>query len=151
MWTHMYQAAGHEWQQVEKHGMTSPATLTAVWGRYLIQGLHDVLSIWFFTFFFPGLYSDKYLLLFPGLGSLYFRPFVSNVKIQIPSRLVWRWRFRLVYFVWGDRFEPRLGHRLSWLFFFFCGFPQSFQASSLVVPRFGHGGLDQNQFMFFIQ
>ena len=114
----MYQAAGHEWQQVEKHGMTSPATLTAVWGRYLIQGLHDVLSIWFFTFFFPGLYSDKYLLLFPGLGSLYFRPFVSNVKIQIPSRLVWRWRFRLVYFVWGDRFEPRLGHRLSWLFFF---------------------------------
>jgi len=80
----MYQAAGHEWQQVEKHGMTSPVTLTAVWGRYLIQGLNDVLSIWLFSFPSPGFYSDKYLLLFPGLGGLYFRPLsvMSKYKFQ---------------------------------------------------------------------
>jgi len=79
-----------------------------------------------------------------------FPAFVSNVKIQIPSRVVWRWLARLVYFVWGDRFESQLGHRLSWLKFF-CGFSQSFQACSLVVPRFGHGRFDQNQFIFAIQ
>jgi len=80
----MYQAAGHDWQQVEKHDMTSPVTLTTVWGWYLIQGLHDVLSIWLFTFPFPGLYSDKYLLLFPALGGLYFRPLsvMSKYKFQ---------------------------------------------------------------------
>jgi hypothetical protein len=47
-----------------------------------------------------------------------FPAFVSNVKIKIPSRLVWHWRSRRVYFVWGDRFESWLGHRWSWLKFF---------------------------------
>lgn len=105
----MYEAAGHSWQQVEKHGMTSPVTLITVWGRYKIQGLHDVLSIWLFTFPFPGHYADKCLLLSPGLCSLYFRPLSVMSKIQIPSGLVWRWLFRLVYFVWGD------GSILSWV------------------------------------
>jgi len=44
----------------------------------------QVLSIWLFTFPFPGLYSDKYLLLFPGLSGIYFQPLsvMSKYKFQ---------------------------------------------------------------------